>query len=173
MSYESALKCHYAEVHARLMRKDPADLPIASIPRRISKGVPKLTKVGDSWGQNSAFRVTKAPTEINLETLLEWVAQCEGIPSTLLRSTARGRSLRQQRFTFYHLAYKTGFYSTTAIGRYLPRDHSTIIHGILRLKQLRSVSAALEARLRQYEAMLEKALEKPKPLLCFHCPYRT
>ena len=172
MSYETQLVHHYNEVHTRLIGKPPKNSPKPKTAHHLTD----LSTISTTILSPACPQITPAPLRPNLMSLLKWIGENEDLTVTELRSDQRIWAIGWPRFIFYHLAHRLGRYSCSQIARFIHRDHSTVIHGIGRLKQLRAVEPDLEARLCQYEALLEKAdrLAVYEGLkTCATCPYRS
>ena len=174
MSYESALRTHYAEIHSRLCGKPPK--PPAKIPpihKRKYNHRNKLSGLSPQSPQSKPLLLP--PSHLNLASLFKWVAESEGLTVQEMRSEQRLKHIGRSRFIFYHLARLVGHYALNRIGLQSNKDHSTVAHGILRLAELRLRNSDLDARVSHYERLLETAnhaAAHPEVMTCQNCPFR-
>ena len=79
------------------------------------------------------------PLKISSIEIRRRVAKAFGISVADLIGPSRLRKIAYARFAAYDLLQRTGRLSTTQIGLYLGgRDHSTVMHGIKRCRNLQS-----------------------------------
>lgn len=69
-----------------------------------------------------------------MDLLIRQVSGETGISTERLKSPRRHRDVARARFLFMYRAHMAGF-TTTQIGTFLSRDHSTVVHGIQRMKE--------------------------------------
>lgn len=91
---------------------------------------------------------------INLETILETVAEVTGIQKSSIISKSRLRDYSDARSLYCHAARAFTNYSTTAIGYSINRDHSTVIHSTRKIDTLIKV----DAQIRNQNEMIKSAL---------------
>ena len=163
MSYAGELSSHYAEIHERLMgkpkRQKPAPLPI---------------KVTSSTLSTEKFE-GPPPPQLNMHSLLGWVCEREGVGVRDVKSDSRYRPATRARMIFYHLAFRHKQFSSPRIGRFINRDHSSVLTGIQRINRYRATDEALDKRMREYEGAVDSLLRADRGenvRVCARCPFR-
>lgn len=91
---------------------------------------------------------------LNLQTILETVAEVTGIDSENIISKSRLRDYSDARSLYCHAARQFTNYSTTAIGCSINRDHATVIHNTRKVDTLIKV----DAQIRNQNQMIIEAL---------------
>lgn len=96
---------------------------------------------------------------IFISDVVKAVGQHFGFGRTELLSVSHAAELVRARFILYFLCQAVAGKSMTAIGRALDRDHSTIRHGIHKIRDMRKVDTGLEMDLRVLAASLGGSLD--------------
>lgn len=143
MSFEAQLTGQYADVRARLMgRVKPMPRPVL-----LSLPTPKLEPVEEKPAK--APRAPRRPyvvlprdlnAPLNMLTPPSWrflvaVASARhGIPQADIVSASRVRSVVAARQDAMAMVYQHTQASTSVVGRYFGRDHTTVIHALQKMK---------------------------------------
>lgn len=77
-----------------------------------------------------------------MREISEAVAARYGLPIEQLKGPDRKRSVAWARQEAFDAIYATGRYSLPQIGRYFNRDHTTVLHGVRRVRALAQQEAA-------------------------------
>ncbi|WP_374653090.1 helix-turn-helix domain-containing protein [Dongia sp.] len=83
---------------------------------------------------------------MNLDPMLDATAEVFGVHKILLAGVGRARRLAYPRFAFYLVARETLGLSLPAIGRAVSRDHTTVMHGLVRAEELKARDADFAAK---------------------------
>lgn len=73
---------------------------------------------------------------ISLTSVIDAVSEVFGVPIREIMSPSRERRLARTRFAIYYLAWLNTRHSFPSVGRYMGRDHTTIMHGRTRAIEL-------------------------------------
>lgn len=79
---------------------------------------------------------------INIEQIVKQAAAFLQVPLNILQSPTRQRVITEKRMLIFNYLHTKGV-TSTAIGQYFNRDHSTVLHGIKTIKNLCSTNADL------------------------------
>ena len=90
--------------------------------------------------------------EFTIGSALKAVSEVFGVRKDDLLSPRRAKYITTPRFALMYLGYYMTHNSTTTVGRFLSRDHTTIIHGCRRAIELKRNNKAFAKK-------LEKATE--------------
>lgn len=86
----------------------------------------------------------------------KYITIMERISGESLETRARDREIADARnVLFYYLVKKLG-YSSTLVGKFLGRDHSTVSHGCRVVKNALEVKVGYESILRIYEEFINQ-----------------
>jgi chromosomal replication initiator protein len=97
-----------------------------------------------------------------LEKILSDVSNKSGIPEELMKSKTRDREVTEARQIYFKRARDITKLSSTAIGRLVGRDHSTVLYGIKLVNDVKGI------RERYYEYFPEKKVNGSEiKLNCF------
>ena len=66
---------------------------------------------------------------MSLSEIMEATAEICQVPSDVIVARSKSRVASRARQAFMYVAVVDGKHSATAVGRYLSRDHSTVLHG--------------------------------------------
>lgn len=174
MTFETELKSHYAQVHERLLRP-PTDNPRRT--PRPPKPAIRIIEIKDKSAL-SPLSTAVPPKRPFVSQIVKWVSAVEQVEISDLFSHRRPRRLSVTRFIIYHLARKYTRASMPLIAQHVGgRDHTSILHGIARLQELRKTDVMLDMRVKEYEAVLDNPqqhcdVEGNPRLLCGRCPFR-
>lgn len=80
------------------------------------------------------------------------------IPVAFIRSMSRTPNVAEARQVTMYLARKLAAKSLPAIGRFLDRDHSSILHGVRKIESLRKHNSELNAKIERIEERFKDAL---------------
>lgn len=72
----------------------------------------------------------KLPCQISMAEIIGEVCAEFGVSEAALKSTNKTRFLCGARWQFMSRAYATGKFSLPQIGRFINRDHTTVLYGI-------------------------------------------
>ena len=123
----------YRKKHTNLFKK--YQLTISKYEKEISRLKHLLTKP-----------IGKEKEDVKLTMILEAVSSItEIIPHDILAQN-RQRAISTARHLFCYVAYKHYGYCLTAIGRFLNKDHSTVIHSINTYQNYLECNYKLEAK---------------------------
>lgn len=70
-----------------------------------------------------------------MSQILADVAHATGVPAATIKGPTRGARAVAARYAFMAQAHATGRYSLAQIGRFVHRDHSTVVYGLKRHAQ--------------------------------------
>lgn len=158
MSFTNDLIDHYREVRARLrrppnavadtginLRREPSTPPEAQTPelKQLAPQVIDYPKV-------IPFR----RTDLTLSGILDIIAVEFNITSVEIRSRRRTKRIAWPRQVAIYLAFQTSKQNTCEMGRYLRFDHTTVMHGKLKVQGL----AASNKRFQNYLNSLERRI---------------
>ena len=165
MSYESELGAHYAKIHRRLLGPEKKQTPLHLVkPEPPEPEKPHSVKLSPP----------SPPIKLGLKPLFIWLCEKEGFHPLEVKSDTRKLAIARVRLIFYHLAnyYKT--YPFTRIGRFMDRDHTTVMVGVRNLAKYRERDSLLNERVSRYEAAITAALNvnEEKLGLCSRCPFK-
>ena len=73
---------------------------------------------------------------ISLTSVIDAVSEVFGVSVREIMSPSRERRLARTRFAIYYLAWLNTRHSFPSVGRYMGRDHTTIMHGRTRAIEL-------------------------------------
>jgi chromosomal replication initiation ATPase DnaA len=71
-----------------------------------------------------------------LEAVTLRVAKAHGLPVAEVKSARRFKGLAMARFEAWFLIYSTGRFSTVQIAQFFGRDHSSVVHGLNRFREI-------------------------------------
>jgi len=93
----------------------------------------------------------------SLAIIIDAVAKRFGVTPLDIKSDRRPRNLVVPRQTFMYLARRLTIKSLPQIGLYIGgRDHTTIMHGVARIEQLRGDNAELDQSIRELEIIINQ-----------------
>ena len=86
-----------------------------------------------------------AAEEVSMRSLMK--AVCHELDTTLveMRSKRRAHDIAYKRHIFYYLAQKHSLASLPKIGRFMNRDHTSVLHGIKKIRSLYEGDKSLES----------------------------
>jgi len=93
---------------------------------------------------------------MNLEPMLDATAEIFGVHKIMLAGVGRARRLAYPRFAFYLVLRETLGLSLPMIGRSVSRDHTTVMHGLMRAEELKARDPDFAAKV----ALLTTAAEQ-------------
>jgi hypothetical protein len=76
---------------------------------------------------------------LNKENLLSVISFVSGLPKDAIRSQNRARGLVLCRHAYYYIARKNMGLKLAEIGSFFGNDHTTVIHGINKVKDMISI----------------------------------
>lgn len=139
---QSKLVKHYKEVRARLEGKPAVVAPVVTLPAPdpVPEAVEKRksdfenrSEAIKEWVQREMARwdnVPKISTTININKLIQEVAEKYKVPPTLMLQDSRCRPLVFARHELFYRCVMEKGWSYARIGRYFDRDHTTVLHGV-------------------------------------------
>lgn len=75
---------------------------------------------------------------LGLTRIAQFVCRAFGVTLSQLQGPQRNQHVARPRQVVCWLAYGTGDYTASQIGRFLRRDHSTVLHGVRQVWNLRN-----------------------------------
>lgn len=136
--------------------------------RKLEGAVNMMKAARDLDGQNIdlalAQRVLKniKPDGKSIPTpalIIAEVCSFYSLDETTLRSNAKTKAVSEARQVAMYLMMKKAGYSTPEIGRELDRDHSTVLYGVNKVKQLlNDRNSGMQDNIRDIEANIERQL---------------
>jgi hypothetical protein len=87
--------------------------------------------------------------EFTIGSALKAVSEVFGVRKDDLLSPRRAKYITTPRFALMYLGYYMTHNSTTTVGRFLDRDHTTIIHGCRRAIELKRSNKAFAKKLEE------------------------
>lgn len=87
--------------------------------------------------------------EFTIGSALKAVSEVFGVRKDDLLSPRRAKYITTPRFALMYLGYYMTHNSTTTVGRFLSRDHTTIIHGCRRAIELKRSNKAFAKKLEE------------------------
>lgn len=178
MTYEARLKSHYAQAHKRLITPDCSPKKVLKIIPKIEPPPPPPAPKIEVIPELPTAKLDPPKPRYSLARLATWLCDLELVGVLDLRSKQRPRHITLPRMIFYHLAFKHsgGRFSSVEIGRYINKDHTSVLSGVARIAERRKTDPQLHFRLCQYEnALIHQYLfigESEQKCLCSLCPYR-
>lgn len=169
MSYEGDLVSSYDAIHKRLLNGHPkvkTDPPLVPQPptdknsleaallrmRHLEERIALLEfKIGithKTYPHNSQ--------KVTLDEIFQLVRIKENYRIELLFSSQHAKDLSLTRQIIYYLQSTKTTKSYPEIGRYMHKDHSTILHGARKIAKLRQSDTTLNAKLVWYEAEIDR-----------------
>lgn len=110
---------------------------------------------------NNVSAPTRCPS---FEMILEMVGNEFGVTKLELRSDRRTRPLARARQVAMYVAMKMTTFSTVKVGTLLgKRDHTTVIHGVRRIKELLDLDLEFADRVHLVMDALTQAVEDAPP----------
>ena len=92
---------------------------------------------------------TSKPTSLTPDELIHHVAKAFGIEKNLIPGKARTKDVMLARQVCMYLLCQELGMSTTAVGKLLKKDHTTVIYGIQKVEDLMNADAHFSARVNQ------------------------
>jgi len=176
MSYERDLQVHYDATHKRLLngrrfvKTDPPLVPQPvvdkSSPEALLLRIEALEEIVRTltvWREPASNSNPHNPQERypTVDDIFQLVRIKENYRPNLLLGSQRQPDLVRARQMIYYLAATRTTKSYKQIGHCLAgRDHTTIMHGKLRIERLRAFDMELDSKLQWYEAELNRLTEE-------------
>lgn len=119
------------------------------------------------------IEITEDPSRINLEGLLFVVSKKSDIPIEALKRKTRKREIVESRQIYFKAAKQMTKSSLSAIGRLVRLDHSTVIHGIKVVNNVKELSERYyeyfggpkpQSLIRKEQKSLITLIAKPEPI---------
>ena len=92
---------------------------------------------------------TSKPTSLTPDELIHHVAKAFGIEKKLIQEKARTKDVMLARQVCMYLLCQELGMSTTAAGKLLKKDHTTVMYGIQKVEDLMNTNATFSARVNQ------------------------
>ncbi len=105
---------------------------------------------------------TKKPPKHPVRLIIAVVAAIFDLPLQSMYSKRRDTRAYKAKFAAYYLAYTYTEYSFPQIGRVFNKDHTTIMHGVKRCKELIEDNSKFAALIEEAEDSLNNFSQKGK-----------
>lgn len=131
----------------KLKRMPKISVPKVVLPKKIEKPIPTI---------RAHFRITlrspfRSPTA---DLILPAVYKAFGVPESDLRSHCRRRDIAWPRMAAYLMFSEVMQWSLTRVGAYFKRDHTTILYGLRKARELIASDEWFRARVEAVRAEL-------------------
>jgi len=102
---------------------------------------PNIFKPKNDWNVRSLYcKKYNAYQEINLITILARVSELSGIPVEVLKLNTRKRDVVEARHIFFKRACEGTRETLETIGKYVGRDHASVLHGVSQVNNIKYLS---------------------------------
>jgi hypothetical protein len=122
---------YYRDVRARLAAP-PTARPPEPPPTRLEEPqdpAPASLMIASDRGQRLHANVLEHWGDLRLAELIDYACTATGVDKRALMGPCRRREIMLARRLFFWMAMQAGSYPSTAVGRALAKDHSTVLHG--------------------------------------------
>ena len=131
--YESGLRASYAAVHQRLRYAAP--LRIAAPPVKVEVAPVEVAEPPKPRARDMMMLASEIGP-FRWKSIADQVCKKRGVPIELIRGDGRAKPVCAARHELcYRLYTETGM-SLPQVGRFLSKDHSTVLHSVRRYKAI-------------------------------------
>lgn len=125
---------------------------------KAKAGAQRLTEMEAAWAAAFAAYVPTDESKITVQKILAEVAKHYGVSQIDIKSARRTANITLPRHVVFYLSRTLTTWSLPRIGMFLgKRDHTTVLHGFTKIKNLMTQDPALAEQVRTIQSSLEAA----------------